>query len=198
MSAYEELRLRAFVQEIARLRALVEELDDPDHIKEIKMENAELRAEIKRLAGLQDYWHRMHDAVNEERERLRAENIDWAQRNLKEVRGEVGDAVNPKLCAEIEQLRASNAWPPLRRRGNERRSHYQCWDEAVDEIERLLKRLKDYQIAHESVANDNERLEASNVELLALLAEGIECRGNASSDDAWAKRARAAIAKVEG
>ncbi len=38
-------------------------------------------------------------------ERLRANNIDWAKRNLREVRSEVAVDINASLLAEIERLR---------------------------------------------------------------------------------------------
>jgi len=88
-----------------------------------------------------------------ENKRLHA-SLDDSYREIKRLQDE-----NAALIAEQERLRAENEdWKP---------THLA----KVQECERLTKRWDAYRIAHESVAKDNERLEADNERLRAALLE---------------------------
>jgi hypothetical protein len=72
------------------------------------------------------------------------------------------------------------------------------------EIERLTKRWNDYRIAHDSVAKDNERLEAENERLQALIRtmltedpSDLAADGGVTVLDVWRKEAGRALAREQ-
>jgi hypothetical protein len=87
------------------------------------------------------------------------------------------------MAAEIErlQLRIAELTDPAYVKGRIKIIH-----ELHTEIERVQEEVTALRLVATSHEPEVERLRE-------LLAEGIECRGNATSDEEWAKRARRAL-----